>query len=484
MGTRYAGFPSAVIYKAKTLEEACQHLLWGDEVEVESDDGTVAKVVGRKVAGYMRSSDLETYGCLQITFVDIGQGDGAFLTLPDGKHMLIDAGEGDNMKRFLRWRFDNFQKPIAFEAAVISHSDQDHYGGFDDLFDENITIATLYHNGIVERAGTNSLGAKSATSPSLVTELVPTRTELDKLLKNTAAVKGKKYPALLAKGLKNKVLSKVQSLSVRDQHLPGYGPGEVVQIEVLGPVVETVDGETGLRWLGDAGKTKNGHSVVLRMTYGGVRILLGGDLNIPSENLLMGHHTGMPVPARSAAEHQALVAAARGKLQVDIAKACHHGSADVSLDFLQALNPLATVISSGDDEPHAHPRAEALGSIGACSRGPRPLIFSTELARSTRETIKHPYVMKQRLYELDALRSTTIDAKAKAKLDKEYKALIDSIDRSVAVFGAINLRTDGKRVVMGYKIEAPTRQDKKWDLYTLVPDATGELRYESKFDDE
>jgi hypothetical protein len=32
---------------------------------------------------------------------------------------------------------------------------------------------------------------------------------------------------------------------------------------------------------GDDGKTKNGHSVVLRLKYREIRILMGGDLNIP-----------------------------------------------------------------------------------------------------------------------------------------------------------------------------------------------------------
>jgi hypothetical protein len=211
-----------------------------------------------------------------------------------------------------------------------------------------------------------------------------------------------------------------------------------------------------------------------------VRILLGGDLNVPAENLLLGHHTGLPTPPRSVAEHDALVAAARARFEVDIAKACHHGSADVSLDFLAALNPLATVVSSGDDEPHAHPRADTLGAIGACSRGPRPLIFSTELARSAREAIKHPHVLRARLRALPALLAAASDPAVKKKLEAELEALTSQIDRSVAVYGAINLRTDGRRAIVAYKIEAPRSLDRKWDIYRLIPDATGRLRYDSR----
>jgi hypothetical protein len=46
------------------------------------------------------------------------------------------------------------------------------------------------------------------------------------------------------------------------------------------------------------------------------------------------------------------------------------------------VNPFATVISSGDNEAYAHPRADAIGCAGKYARGIRPLVFSTELARS------------------------------------------------------------------------------------------------------
>jgi beta-lactamase superfamily II metal-dependent hydrolase len=68
-----------------------------------------------------------------------------------------------------------------------------------------------------------------------------------------------------------------------------------------------------------------------------------------------------------------------------VAKACHHGSADFTNAFLQSLNSAATIISSGDEEPHAHPRPDAVGALGKFGRGNRPLIFSTEIARSTRD---------------------------------------------------------------------------------------------------
>ena len=82
---------------------------------------------GRKftrTTGWMRKGDLQPSQLLEINFVDIGQGDGAFLVTPDDCFDLIDAGEGDNMQRFLSWRFNLRSQPdrvITIRKAIISH---------------------------------------------------------------------------------------------------------------------------------------------------------------------------------------------------------------------------------------------------------------------------------------------------------------------------------------------------------------------------
>lgn len=101
-------------------------------------------------------------------------------------------------------------------------------------------------------------------------------------------------------------------------------------------------------------------------------------------------YTGLASPATGPGGAQALISSARNVLQSDFAKACHHGSADFSGTFLAAVNPIATVVSSGDEESFAHPRPDALGAYGRAGRGARPLIFSTELSRSSAERIKFP----------------------------------------------------------------------------------------------
>ncbi len=225
-------------------------------------------------------------------------------------------------------------------------------------------------------------------------------------------------------------------------------------MEVIGPVAEKVNGKDSLPVFdANKGKTKNGHSVVIKLTIGNLRLLLGGDLNTESEYHLLHHFSNIDVAdikkqlkdksisdtKRKNLESQMeqAIVKARKVLEVDIAKSCHHGSADFTSEFLRALNPIATIISSGDNEPHTHPRPDTLGTIGKHSRGERSLIFSTELARSGKEFVEV------------------------AKIDTAKKK-----ERVITVYGMINVRTDGKKVIVAQKLERPAA-GRGWDIHKL-----------------
>jgi vacuolar-type H+-ATPase subunit H len=387
---------------------------------------------------------------------------------------------------------------------VISHSDSDHYNGFDLLFDakdkqgndlKNLTIGTIYHNGIVERAGKDALGPKEG---GFLTDVIVDKAAMENLLSKPSNItdpktkKSKQYPAMLKKALDSGRVKDIRMLCSEDKYMPGYEEGNDLSIEVSGPFPEeNSKGKRLLRWFQDVGKTKNGHSVVLRLCYKKVKILLGGDLNIPSEEHLLRNHTKLNVPPKTDEEKRLVVEAARKVFQVDVAKACHHGSADFTELFLQAVNPIATVISSGDDEPHAHPRADTLGTLGKFSRGARSLIFSTELSRSAKETIKHPNIIKQEFKNADALvdeakkqlKDATDAAKKKAEkklegAEKKRDKLREVLARSIAVYGAINVRTDGEKIVIAYRMER-SKPSKKWDTYKLES-VSGEFTFVSK----
>ncbi|UCC28789.1 MAG: MBL fold metallo-hydrolase [Phycisphaerales bacterium] len=491
--TAYAGYPDAFIYGDDGKKKR-QHLLWGDWVSVLEECVEHGQkwcyVHARGVDGWMRAEHLQTERLLEIVFVDIGQGDGCLIVTPQDRHMVIDAGEGDNMYRFLRWRYAGFKKRWKFEAAVLSHPDSDHYRGFEPLFQEpNVSFGTVYHNGIVEQTGkrSGSLGPRSPKRgrPTYLTRVIQTKQELRSFLSVASRWKKKTYPTMLASALASGRVDDVRMLSTTDGFMPGYADrrinGKTFTLQVLGPVIEPdANGKARLRWFGGVGKTKNGHSVVLRLRYGKVSMLVGGDLNIPSEDLLLSHHTGLSARPRTADEERRLVEAAKATFRADIAKACHHGSADFTETYLKAVDPIATIVSSGDDEPHAHPRADALGAFGRAGRGVRPLIFSTELARSAKEIIKHPNALRQTVKDL---RKTIAKPKTEAdkrKAEKKLKKILDKVlNRSIAVYGAINVRTDGDRVVLAQRLERP-RSGAKWDTYRLERDGSGPLYYVSK----
>jgi beta-lactamase superfamily II metal-dependent hydrolase len=484
--TRFAAYPSAVIYRephTTSAANAVQHLLWGDWLSLRDGvDGPWREVRARGTDGWMHEDDITEERLLEVNFVDIGQGDGCLVVTPDDKRLIIDAGEGDNMFRFLRWRF-RLESETKFDAFIITHPDKDHYYGFKQLLAHaKVLVKDLYHNGIVERKDKKVLGPEKRFSDIAYLDDVVTSQRRLKSLLAADKKKGshKLYPSILRSALENGRVERIRMLSSRDEYVPRYGPGEDLRLRVLAPVPEKCpDGRWRLRRLGDTGKTKNGHSVVLKLRYHEVSMLLGGDLNIPAQDYLLRQYTGLE-PTNDEKSGQ-LIAKARKTFEVDIAKACHHGSADFSALFLRTVNPIATIISSGDEESHAHPRPDALGSYGRYGRGIRPLIFSTELARSSRETIKSPNRLRRDIDELQAevreATSKSVANNAKKKLDK----LLDvSIERSVAVYGMITVRTDGNKVVIAQKLESPRSKKSKWDIHRLEPDDGGRLDYKSK----
>ena len=494
--TAYAAYPDAVIYEErvpgkKKGKKPVQHLIWGDWLSIRESDGDWRRVRSRGEDGWLHKDFIQADRLLEVNFVDIGQGDGCFIVTPDDRFILVDAGAGDNMFRFLRWRFSGFHNEITFQASVITHPDEDHYHGFRPLLEhENVRFERIYHNGIVERVAAKSsetLGPKwrnPANRRSYLTDVIADLPALQRLLDDPDLVGRRQYPLMLKAAVESGRVDDIRKLNADDGYLPDYGAGKALSIQVLGPVPEPgPHGERYLRWIESVGKTKNGHSVILRLAYGNVSLLLGGDLNEPAEEYLLAHVTGLEVPARTAVEEQALVASARRTFESDILKACHHGSADFTDVFLQAVNPAAVVVSSGDAEPHAHPRPDTLGALGKHSRGARPLIFSTELARSAEEIIKHPYVLRRQLVELQQAIEEAETEAAKRRAREHFEKAVEQLERSVAVYGMINLRTDGQKVLMAQKLERPRSKAHKWDIHLLEPGPDGRLRVVSEHGD-
>lgn len=483
----YATYPSVQLrgdkIDPKTKEKKfgiLKQILFGDRVvpyvkngkyETHKTQKDFIKVRARGINGYIRPDQMQAERILEVNFIDVGQGDGCHVVTPDDKHYIIDAGPSDNMYRFLKWRF-NLNKaseaPPPF-TIVVSHSDTDHYKGFDKIFSltkgsrQQFSIDKIYHNGLVELSGTSA-----ATLGTVVTkdgqDYITNLCDTHKQYTDRAGAGGKTgtYITVMNK-------SKAPKESLRYGDKPIYKKGQL-KIEVLGPVAKKINKKDALPvFAANKGKTKNGHSIILKLTMGKLRILLGGDLNSPSEDYLLTQFTktdvaqlrkelrkkDLPENKRRQLEKQIseMIIKARKHFEVDVAKSCHHGAADFTSEFMSALNPVATVVSSGDEEPHCHPRPDTLGTIGKHSRGIRSLIFSTELARSGKEFL-----------DLSKIKSTN-----KRK------------ERLVTVYGMINVRTDGENVIIAQKLEKPA-SGRNWDIHKLEWNkATKEFEY-TQFD--
>ena len=171
------------------------------------------------------------------------------------------------------------------------------------------------------------------------------------------------------------------------------------------------------------------------------------------------------------AESTTMIENARARFAVDMMKCCHHGSSDVTDEFLEATGPAAYVVSSGDEESHVHPRPDLLGLLGKKGRGHRPLVLCTELLRSTRE--REDPKLRGKLDKLVAKIDKEVDPQKKKALEKDRAKILDELfKRNVGVYGAINLRTDGRRAVVAFRSEKP-KGVKRWFYYALEKDVNG-----------
>lgn len=438
-------------------------LLWGDPVETFETVGNRVKVRARTMWGWVPRDALTDQGLLELYVIDVGQGDGVLLRTPDDRWHLIDAGVANRTQmtkkgaaNFLRWKFleDLRAGQVTLENVIVTHPDFDHYGGLLDVFSGTlydgrtfgIDVAHFYHCGMGRFADAPRLGRRergtAAAFPegyhriqrrgSFITELLSDRDSFQ----NPTRAFAPSFQELAA--LVATVPDHVSRLSREDRFVPGYGPGDgPVVMHVLGPVVEHFgSGKRGLRYLESSdSKTRNGHSVVLRLDYGDARILLTGDLNEKSQRLLMSY-----VPAEAFA--------------ADVAKGCHHGSEDIDLDFIRAIRARVTVISSGDNEDYAHPRPLVMGASSRYGREALtdrdavipPLLYSTELARS----VKLAYATSVRV-DVDqdpatpsryvAARDTVI------KAGKGYRKLERTPVSTNLIYGLVNIRTDGRHIL-------------------------------------
>ena len=244
----------------------------------------LAAAVAFSVWPFVRPDD----GQLRIVFLDVGQGDATLVEVPDGPRMLVDGGPGG------AGRFDVGERVLSpflwnhpvrrLDVVALSHSDADHAGGLG---------AVLRHFDVGEFWETGRWGpGGEATLAQLTKSRVPRR-----------------------------VLLAGERLWLGD-----------ALVTVLNPDARPSG-------------TRNDDSLVLRIDWRGVSVLLTGDLGGAGE---------------------ARVLERGGPVRVVLLRVAHHGSRFSSADsFLESARPRLAIISVGSRNPFRHPAPDVLARLAA-----------------------------------------------------------------------------------------------------------------------
>ncbi len=259
--------------------------------------GSAWIILGLTIAVYP-FSEKWVKGKLEVTVLDVGQGDSLFVVSPGGRTLLIDAGgmfsgfpgreehhgvdPGEEAVSAYLWS-RGYQK---LDVVALTHAHQDHIGGMTAIL-ENFRVGRLW------------IG-REVSSPALA--------RLEELARK------RKIPI---------------EHELRGKSFIWDG----VSGEFLWP--ETVPDEI-------APSAKNNDSLVLRLHYGNRSVLLPGDAEKESESAIL-------------AENSAEV------LRADVLKIGHHGSKNsTTAELLAEVQPRLGIISAGEDNPYGHPSPQLL----------------------------------------------------------------------------------------------------------------------------
>ncbi len=233
-------------------------------------------------------------GQLKIDFLDVGQGDSALVTFPNGQTMLVDGGGGrsygnDDSDEFVP------DLPRIGEAVVSEFLWEKGYSRVDYLV---ITHADADHlQGLIDVAKNFEIGH------TLVSGMPTDDAEFSEFL---GVIDGRGIPLSVVVG--------GDELTVGDS-----------VIQVLHPKEDE----------SPSSRSTNNASVVLRIAFGARTFLLTGDIEAPAEAELI--HERKPLAA-------------------DVVKVPHHGSRTSSTEeFVRSTHPDVAIISVGRRSPYGHP---------------------------------------------------------------------------------------------------------------------------------
>jgi beta-lactamase superfamily II metal-dependent hydrolase len=266
---------------------------------------------------------------LTFQFLDVGQGDGTFITFPNGKTMLVDLGSTKNKAVTAQSAFKYFRDHTKFgtpnqvlDYVVITHADRDHYNLINELCVElKIYVDKLLYGGFL------SSYTKSKFLPPM-----------------TAPRQAPGVPPLAADASHNILAWLVQNAGAQVMTVrPPYPAPLCTQADtgcdvwMLACNTNAALASVGTkRKLDESGPEKNTCSVVLLFAYGGQQVILTGDATYQTEQGIIS------------SMQQRAGTAGLPALKSDVLKIAHHGSAREcnSPAWLAAVNPDYAIISS------------------------------------------------------------------------------------------------------------------------------------------
>ncbi len=233
-----------------------------------------------KPEGDTDTAPKEVSGELQVHFIDVGQGD-CILVMSEGEYMLVDTGDIDDECTEKIIDYLNGFGIKTIDYLVLTHPDADHIGG----------------------------------APEVIGEF-----DVEKCIMPDYDKKTTKIYERTLDALEQTEVDVVEAV-------PGdeFSVGEA-DCKIIAP----------LKAYDDA----NDASVVIRMTFGEISVLLTGDAESESEADIVKRYKS-------------------SELECDVLKSGHHGSSTSSSSaLLDAVSPKYAVISCGAGNSYGHPHTE------------------------------------------------------------------------------------------------------------------------------
>jgi beta-lactamase superfamily II metal-dependent hydrolase len=261
---------------------------------------------------------------LQVHVLDVGQGDAILIIAPEGKTVLVDAGDTGRGKVVLDALTRYNVKQI--DLFIATHAHADHIGGADEVINSATVVRVLDSNVPPPARETPTPAAKAKTK-------APARRGRDRTAELPTT---KAYSDYLA------------AINGRGAQLVYAEPGQ--KFEIGGGALITVLGPTQPLFTKDqlrsGGNEPNANSVVVRLDYGQFSMLLTGDAEKQTEERLISRSADM--------------------LEAKVLKVGHHGSKyATSEEFIKRVKPKYAVISDSENNRYGHPSQDVLTRLKA-----------------------------------------------------------------------------------------------------------------------